>query len=135
MRGTGTAARIFQAIPEVLPDVRTFLRDRAAAAGLDESIADDLLLAVSEACANAVLHSGSEEFEVEWRDDPGIVEVLVRDRGTFRRRVRVPSVDGPGGFGIPLMTALTDLLEISEGSPARPGTTVRLAKRRSGPHE
>jgi hypothetical protein len=29
------------------------------------------------------------------------------------------------------MTAVTDRLEISEGTPAQPGTRVRLTKRRS----
>jgi anti-sigma regulatory factor (Ser/Thr protein kinase) len=123
--------RRFPATPEALPDVRVFLRERAEIAGLTEATADDLLLAVSEACANAVLHSGSREFDVEWREDPRIVEVEVRDHGAFRRRVRVPSVDKPGGFGIPLMTALADRVEIIEGTPAEPGTRVRLTKRRS----
>lgn len=122
--------RRFAAVPESLPDVRVFLRERSTAAGLPQATADDLLIAVSEACANAVLHSGSREFDVEWRDDPRAVEVEVRDGGQFRRRVRVPSVEGPGGFGIPLMTALADRVEISEGTPADPGTRVRLTKRR-----
>jgi anti-sigma regulatory factor (Ser/Thr protein kinase) len=128
----GTTRRGFPATAESLPRVREFLRACAAASGLSEETADDLLLAVSEACANAVLHSGSEDFEVEWRDSTRAIEVEVRDRGTFRRRVRVASVDGPGGFGIPLMTALADRVEISEGTPADPGTRVRLTKRRSG---
>lgn len=123
--------RRFPATAESLPEVRAFLRERAAGSGLTEATADDLLLAVSEACANAVLHSGSDEFEVVWRDGPSAIEVEVRDRGTFRRRVRVASVEGPGGFGIPLMTALADRVEISEGTPADPGTRVRLTKRRS----
>lgn len=131
MNGTGTTTRTFPATPEALPDVRSFLRSCSASAGLSEATTDDLLLAVSEACANAVLHSGSDEFDVEWADGPRMVEVIVRDRGAFRRRVRVSSVEGPGGFGIPLMTALTDGLEISEGTAADPGTRVRLTKRRS----
>jgi serine/threonine-protein kinase RsbW len=131
VNGTGTRERTFPATPEALPDVRSFLRTCAAGAGLSEAATDDLLLAVSEACANAVLHSGSKKFDVEWADGPRTVEVVVRDRGTFRRRVRVPSVDGLGGFGIPLMTALTDRLEISEGTAADPGTRIRLLKRRS----
>ena len=137
----GTAGRTFPAKAESLPDARAFVRERAAASGLSEATTDDLLLAVSEACANAVLHSGSEEFEVEWRDGARVIEVEIRDRGTFRRRVRVASVEGPGGFGIPLMTALADRVEISEGTPGDPGTRVRLTKRRAGadvvpaPHE
>jgi serine/threonine-protein kinase RsbW len=131
VNGTRTNSRTFPTAPEVLPEVRSFLRDLAAAAGLSEAVTDDLLLAVSEACANAVLHSGSGEFDVEWRDGPAVIEVVVRDRGTFRRRVRLHSVEGPGGFGIPLMTALTDRLEIREGTAADPGTRVRLTKRRT----
>jgi serine/threonine-protein kinase RsbW len=131
VRGTGTAKRTFPATPEALTEVRDFLRRQASATGLSVAATDDLLLAVTEACANAVLHSGSEEFDVEWRDGPTAVEVRVRDRGTFRRRVRVTEVDGPGGFGIPLMTALTDRVEISEGTASDPGTRVRMTKRRS----
>lgn len=127
----GTSTRTFPATPGSLAEVRDFLRRQASAAGLSEAATDDLLLAVSEACANAVLHSGSQEFDVEWRDGPGAVEVAVRDRGTFRRRVRVTEVEGPGGFGIPLMTALADRVEISEGTASDPGTRVRITKRRS----
>ena len=128
--GTETASRSFPATPQALPEVREFLRARARDAELYETTTDDLILAVSEACANAVLHSGSESFEVEWRERHDGVEVRVRDSGSFKRRVRVSSVDGPGGFGIPLMTALTDQLEIREGTATDPGTRVRLIKRR-----
>jgi len=127
----GTSTRKFPATPGSLAEVRDFLRRQASAAGLSEAATDDLLLAVSEACANAVLHSGSQEFDVKWRDGPRAVEVAVRDQGTFRRRVRVTEVEGPGGFGIPLMTALTDRVEISEGTASDPGTRVRITKRRS----
>jgi serine/threonine-protein kinase RsbW len=122
---------MFPATPEALTEVRDFLRRQASAAGLPEAATDDLLLAVSEACTNAVLHSGGDEFDVEWRDGPRAVEVVVRDRGTFRRRVRVTEVEGPGGFGIPLIAALTDRVEISEGTASDPGTRVRMTKRRS----
>lgn len=131
MRGPETITCTFPATPEALTEVRAFLRRQASAAGLSEAATDDLLLAVSEACTNAVLHSGSDEFDVEWRDGPRAVEVVVHDRGTFRRRVRVTEVEGPGGFGIPLIAALTDRVEISEGTASDPGTRVRMTKRRS----
>jgi serine/threonine-protein kinase RsbW len=131
VRGPGTIKRTFPATPEALTEVRDFLRRQASAAGLSEAATDDLLLAVSEACTNAVLHSGGDKFDVEWRDGPRAVEVVVRDRGTFRRRVRVTEVEGPGGFGIPLIAALTDRVEISEGTASEPGTRVRMTKRRS----
>jgi anti-sigma regulatory factor (Ser/Thr protein kinase) len=124
-------ARSFPAVADALPEVRRFLRERAVREGLSQSMIEDLILAASEASANAVLHSGSRDFEVEWVALDDAVEILVRDGGTFKRRVRVASVDGPGGFGIPLMTALADQIEIKEGSTARPGTHVRLVKRKT----
>lgn len=126
-----TEARTFDAEPESLAGVRVFIRERAAEAGLSERTRDDLLLAATEAAANAILYSGTRSFEVVWRARPDAVSIEVRDQGTYRRRVRVPSVEGPGGFGIPLMAALTDELEIREGTLRRPGTSVKLVKRRS----
>jgi anti-sigma regulatory factor (Ser/Thr protein kinase) len=126
-----TEARTFDADPESLAGVRVFIRERAAEAGVSERTRDDLLLAATEAAANAILHSGTRSFEVVWRSRPDAVSIEVRDQGTYRRRVRVPSVEGPGGFGIPLMAALTDELEIREGTLRRPGTSVKLVKRRS----
>ena len=83
---------------------------------------------MSEACANAVLHSGSAEIEVTWRQSGECVEVVIRDEGVFVRRVPIPEVDRTRGHGIPLMMALMDEVGVSEGSERRPGTTVRLVK-------
>jgi serine/threonine-protein kinase RsbW len=116
-------------VAESLGDIRQYVRGLAQIARLPEGTIEDLVLAVSEACANAVIHSGSSHMEIEWRVRPDRVEIEVRDRGLFRNRVRVPSVDGPGGFGIPLMAALTEEVVIEEGTRHRPGTTVRLTKR------
>ena len=86
------------------------------------------MLAVSEAAANAIVHTNSDSVDVGLRFAPDLVEIRIRDRGTFRRRVAMPELDGRGR-GIPLMTALVDELTITEGTPRRPGTTVRLVKR------
>jgi serine/threonine-protein kinase RsbW len=126
-----TATRTFPAQAGSLAEVRAFLRDQAQRVGLSGRTGDDLLLAATEACANAILHSGSRSYEVIWSVSADAVAIEVRDQGTYRRRVRVPSVEGPGGFGIPLMAALTDELEIREGTRRQPGTTVKLIKRRS----
>jgi anti-sigma regulatory factor (Ser/Thr protein kinase) len=124
-------ARSYPAVADALAEVRRFLRERAAEAGLSSAMTEDLILAASEASANAVLHSGSSDFQVEWIASDDAVEIVVRDGGSFKRRVRLASVDGPGGFGIPLMTALADQIQITEGSPRRPGTLIRLVKRRA----
>jgi serine/threonine-protein kinase RsbW len=127
------SVRTFPAAPRSLAEARSFVRTLATDAGLAERTIEDLVLAVSEACANAVLHSGSPDFAVEWILRGDRVEIEVRDRGAYRRRVRLGSVEGPGGFGIPLMAALTEELVIQEGTRRRPGTLVRLVKRRDLP--
>lgn len=122
------ASRTFPARKESLAEIRAFIRSLAEGVGLSDRTTEDLVLAVSEACANAVLHSGSRSLEVEWRLGAERIQVEIRDQGIFRSRVRVPSFEGPGGFGIPLMAALTEELDIEEGTRRRPGTRVRLVK-------
>ena len=122
------SSRTFPARKQSLADIRGFIRTLAEGAGLSDQPTEDLVLAVSEACANAVLHSGGRSMEVEWGLGDEQVQVEIRDQGIFRSRVRLPSVEGPGGFGIPLMAALTEELDIEEGTRRRPGTRVRLVK-------
>jgi serine/threonine-protein kinase RsbW len=122
------SSQTFPARKESLAEIRAFIRGLAEGVGLSDRTTEDLVLAVSEACANAVLHSGSRSLEVEWRLGAERIQVEIRDQGIFRSRVRVPSFEGPGGFGIPLMAALTEELDIEEGTRRRPGTRVRLVK-------
>ena len=122
------SSRTFSARKESLAEIRAFIRSLAEGVGLSDRTTEDLVLAVTEACANAVLHSGSRSLEVEWRLGAERIQVEIRDQGIFRSRVRVPSFEGPGGFGIPLMAALTEELDIEEGTRRRPGTRVRLVK-------
>ena len=125
-----TLARAFRAHPSALFGVRTFLRERAAADGIGPAVTDDLLLAVSEASANAVLHSGSAMFRVTWFRDRERVVVEVSDDGEFKRRIPLGPPE-PGGRGIALITALLDEVSIREGNPRRRGTVVRMAKYRT----
>ena len=121
------ATRSFRAHPSALFEIRQFIRERAAAMGLSGRTTDDIVLAVSEASANSVLHTNSGEIEVTWTQAGECIEILIRDHGVFRRRVPMPELDGHGR-GIPLMMAIMDEVAIQEGTPRRPGTTVRLMK-------
>jgi anti-sigma regulatory factor (Ser/Thr protein kinase) len=121
-------SRTFPALPSALYEVRKFIREEAERADLSASTVNDVVLAVSEACANAVLHSGSTEMDVSWRREGDCVEMSVRDRGTFVRRVPVPELGRVSGHGIPLMMALMDEVGVIEGTERRPGTTVRLVR-------
>jgi serine/threonine-protein kinase RsbW len=114
----------------------------AAADGeLADERVDDLKLAVSEACTNAIeAHSAvatDERVVVRcWVDDSGL-EVRISDRGRGFDPSRLPDhppVTDPArlkferGLGIPLIRALVDVVEFSS-SPK--GTEVRLVMRHS----
>lgn len=118
----------FRAHPSSLYQVRQFVRRQAERADLSGPATDDLLLAVSEACVNAVLHTASSAVRVGWREQDGCVEVQVRDEGIFNKRVPMGDPEEHGGRGILLMMAVMDEVAIREGSRSRPGTVVRLVK-------
>ena len=127
----GTAVtRTFPAERAVLAQIRAFVRRRA----VEDSFggwADGIVLAVSEASANAVVHSGSPEVQITWRPYADHAEVEVRDEGTFRRDIR-SHLEGGGNRGLLLMMSLMDQVSITCGTDARPGTVVRMVKHRSG---
>ena len=105
--------------------VRHVLGGVGDALGVDPEVLADLRLAVSEACANVVVHAypGEEEglldLLVDARD--GGVEVIVRDQGGGM----APRADSPGlGVGLPLMASLALTLELTNGPNG--GTEVRM---------
>jgi anti-sigma regulatory factor (Ser/Thr protein kinase) len=118
----------FRAHPSALFEIRQFVRQLAGDANLPTQAINDLVVAVSEACANSMLHTSTPEIKVTWTVQRDCVEIKVRDEGVFRRRVPMPELDGRGGHGIPLMMALVDEISIREGTEAKPGTLVRLVK-------
>lgn len=65
--------------------VRLVVSSLARTAGLEEAAVDDLKIAVSEACANAVLSNEEagrvDPVSIEWQEDDRGVEVCVGDRG------------------------------------------------------
>jgi anti-sigma regulatory factor (Ser/Thr protein kinase) len=126
---SGSVMRRFRGHPSSLHEIRTFVKDRGQAEGLSAETIDDLVLAASEASANAILHTNSRWVDVEWLSGHGAVGVEVRDAGIFERHMPVPELDGHGR-GIPLMMAVMDQVSIQEGTPARPGTRVLLLKDR-----
>ena len=122
--------RTFRAHPSALHEIRRFVRAQVELDGFPSSAAEDLVLAVSEACANAILHTNSAAIDVQCVFSHAGAEVRVRDTGIFRRRVVVPVLDEGHGRGIPLMFALMDEVSIHEGTTLHPGTLVRLVKYR-----
>ena len=124
-----TERRTFAAQPAVLSTVRDFVRSHARDQSFSD-IAEDIALAVTEACANAILHSQSAEMRVSVSAGPDAMEVEIQDQGLFRPRIGVPELDGEAHRGFQLMTAMMDEVAVIEGTPGRPGTLVRLVKRK-----
>lgn len=117
--------------PEVVGSVRGQVVELAEIAGLDEHRRADVGLAVSEACANVVVHAYAGR-------EPGTItvtaeiterglEVRVRDAGHGMR----PRPDSPGmGLGLPLMVSLTS--EVDFRAAAGGGTEIWMLFAASG---
>jgi anti-sigma regulatory factor (Ser/Thr protein kinase) len=125
---TTDRSRVFRAAPVELSSAREFLREQCREAGVAAGAADDVVIAASEACSNAVLHSGGASFRLSWRHARDRIEVRVRDEGRFGRAAS-SDTDRHGGNGLALMTALMDEVSVRRGTSLRPGTEVRLVKR------
>ena len=92
--------------------------------GLGEDERDDAILAVSEACNNAIEHA--------YRAEPGLIHLLLEHReGTLAIRIEdrggwqptAPSFER--GRGIPLMRAVMDMTTIEHDER---GTSVTLSR-------
>lgn len=91
-------------------------------------VAEQLVLAVAEACNNAILHAAGDDFTVSVLVDSGRALVTVADHGAGFVPPMHPSMPGPqaiGRRGLALMQALVDDIDVvSDGA----GTTVMLAQ-------
>ena len=117
-------------IPAQSAELRALRRQIEIWAGpyLPASVMEDLKLAITEACANAVLHSGTEEIRVSVRFVDACVEVVVEDDGIYRELLTSVEDDSEAHRGLALMGALVDDLTLSRGTESRAGTTVRMRK-------
>jgi anti-sigma regulatory factor (Ser/Thr protein kinase) len=101
--------RAFPARPEELRTMRAAVREWLAAREMSREEVTNLMLAVGEACANAVEHAyaGREPGTVvlDLTDDDGAITVRVRDFGAWRPPTAATS-DGRGR-GTEIMRAVT----------------------------
>jgi serine/threonine-protein kinase RsbW len=107
--------------------VRQAVAGVASVLGMEDPVLADVKMAVSEACANVVVHAyedGDGGMEVELRPGHATLTVVVRDHG---RGVR-PRLHPEGsnlGLGLPLMASLCDEFEVRNRDGT--GTEVRMA--------
>ena len=116
--------------PYVLASLRQTLRRWLREIEASPQVANDILIACGEACANVIQHAyGAKEglLEVDLVLLDGTVEVTVRDHGTWR-----PISGRDGGHGERLMQGLMDSVNVNSGSG---GTIVQMKRRlQTGPH-
>ncbi|HET9516254.1 MAG TPA: SpoIIE family protein phosphatase [Actinoplanes sp.] len=126
----GTGQRLDRAIvadPAQIARLRKDLRGWLAAHHIDEETRHAVLLACSEAVANAIEHG--------YRDDPGgvveiaatvfadAVEIRVSDRGSWRPE----RLDAARGRGLDLIRQLMDQVSVERGA----GTTITMRRARA----
>ncbi len=106
----------YPARPEAVARARRDVAQAAGELGVDPGRLADLLLAVSEAVTNAVLHAYRDRapggVRLELRREGDEVRVTVADEGAGMR----PRPDSPGlGLGLPLIARLSASLEVATG--------------------
>jgi serine/threonine-protein kinase RsbW len=98
---------------------RTIVGEAAAEAGLDDDRAWDLMLATSEAFANAIQHGrawANECILLTTEPCPGGLRVEVTDCGSFNNSLEPTPIDATSGRGIPIIAAVVDRLEVQRGN-------------------
>lgn len=111
----------FKSDPRLLKSIRALVRGYVRELGLDEERVQELVLAVDEACANAIRHAHHNKPEklvsLSLDRTDAYLEIVVTDHGAPMPPEAIqaskgcaPSVDTvrPGGLGLKLMGAVFD---------------------------
>ena len=118
------------AAPESAHAARTLIREAAAENGLEGERVFDLMLATTEAVANAIRHGEAwPNGCILLKTEPCVrgLRVEVCDCGTFDAALEPASLEATSGRGIQIIATLVDRLEVQN----REGQTrVRFEKHR-----
>ena len=117
---------------ESVPLVRGLLRQALQFLGVDEAGIEEIVLALTEACANVVRHAGEhEEYQVDIAIDDQACRISVLDDGNGFDVAATEAAPSPleGGRGLILMRALVDRLAFVQDEDGRHRVTLekRLA--------
>jgi anti-sigma regulatory factor (Ser/Thr protein kinase) len=113
-------------IAEAREHARLFLAECVPALSATQS--RDALLAVSELATNAVRHAPGP-YELTLGDDGAAVTIAVTDSHRETPAARPRDLDGGGGLGIHVLTALAGRVETTVGQS---GKTVKVTLHRAG---
>jgi len=116
------------AAPASVRAARSLVRQAATEAGLDDACTWDLMLATSEAVANAIEHGTAWPNQcILLTTTPSSrgLRIEVCDRGTFAEAPKPGALEATCGRGIRIIRAVVDHLEVENGSDR---TVVRFEK-------
>ena len=110
----------------VLREIRAFVD--AHAGSLPVASIHDLKLAVTEAAANALRHSGTDEVRVSILTEHSCVRVVVQDDGVYQTTLHAVDGDLEGHRGFAIIAAMVDEFSVRKGTGSGSGTVVRMLK-------
>jgi PAS domain S-box-containing protein len=115
------------ALPSELGSIRHSVRRWLSDLDVDDGIVDDVVLACSEACANAIEHAygpAGGSIELDITVDGDVLEVVVKDVGRWR-----PTRTPERGLGLKLIETAMSTVELVSGEE---GTEIRMRRPLSG---
>ena len=127
--------------PKLLGSIRSLVRSWVDSWDVDVKTADEVVLAIDEACTNAIRHAyegrcdGSVELTLHAAEEH--LEFQVSDTGvscpaesTERRPLQPPDVDDlePGGLGIQLIHKVFDEVDFCPGESGGNCVTMKLKR-------
>jgi len=127
--------------PKLLGSIRSLVREWVQSWKIDEKTTGDVVLAIDEACTNAIRHAyegrldGSVELTLHAASDH--LEFQVSDQGVpcpaecaERRPLHPPEIDDlePGGLGIQLIHKVFDEVEFCPGVSGGNCVTMKLKR-------
>ncbi|MDF5754875.1 ATP-binding protein [Spongiactinospora sp. TRM90649] len=134
-----TVELTFSALPAHVRTARLVATAIARRTGVEESLLDEVRLAVGEACSRAVeahrLHCPGEPIRIELRDDSGRFEVIVTDVAPSddidhglsplaNEQFGISPDPFSSGFGIAVIAGLADDVEVY---PSPKGMRIRMS--------
>jgi anti-sigma regulatory factor (Ser/Thr protein kinase) len=129
--------------PKLLGSIRSLVRGWVESCEIDSKTTNDVVLAVDEACTNAIRHAyggrSDRTVELTLHAETHYLEFQVSDQGlpcppecVTRRKLEAPEMDEleAGGLGIQLIHEVFDEVEFCPGEDGGNCVTMRLKRRR-----
>jgi sigma-B regulation protein RsbU (phosphoserine phosphatase) len=139
LAASGAFERSYPARPESLSAIRAAVAKVACELGCSAGLAQDVVLAVDEACQNVIRHAyrggdGDMVIHVGREDDLLVIRLMDFAPPVEVAKIRSRSLDEvrPGGLGVHLMRSVMDHVEFLP-PPAGIGNLLQMVKRIDAP--